>query len=209
MDKTLEQLLGSKARIRVLRLFFHSPKEFFALKELTTKTKLRQPLVRKELTALKQIGFLQTKFVTIGKNRRRASASPKRVLATRRRELWGANQEFPLWNELRALVLKSSDGLLSGITSEIKKLGAVKLAVLGGVFVDQANARADMLIVLGRPSQRKLNNFISNLEAESGREINCVVVTPAEFKYRYSLYDRVVRDMLSSKNVRVINKLTL
>ncbi len=193
MDKTLEQLLGSKSRIRVLRLFFHQPEEFFSLKKISQKTKVKPHLLRKELTTLKQIGFLKTKYMKIGKNRKR--------------ELLGGNKEFSLWKELQGLVLASSHDLVSEIASDIKKLGAVKLAVLGGTFINQHNARADMLIVVPRLSQRKLNHFIGNIEAESGTDINCVVITPAEFIYRYNLCDRVVRDMLSPKNVRLINKL--
>lgn len=195
MDRTLEQLLGSKARIRVLRFFFNHPEEFFSLKEVSQKTKLGRPLVRKELTRLKQIRFLKTKFIQLGKSRTK--------------EVWGVNTKFTLWKELKSLVLTSSGDLLSSITTDIKRLGAVKLAILGGVFVNQKNARADILIVVGKSSQRKVNSFIGNLEAESGRDINCVVITPSEFSYRYNLYDRVVRDMLSPKNIRVIDKIML
>lgn len=189
----LEQLLGSKTRVRMLRLFFRNPETFFTLREICQRAKLNQTLAAKELTALKKMGFVTIKVVTMGK--------------TRRRKLWGANRGFSLWRELETLVLKSSKDSFSILAQEVKKLGGVKLAVAGGMFINQDNARADILIVAKPISKRKLANFIENLEADSGREINCIAVTPIEFKYRYDLYDRVVRNMLSQQNVRLINKL--
>ena len=88
-------------------------------------------------------------------------------------------------------------------------MGNVKLLVLTGVFTGDETARADLLIVGDKINQRKLNNFIKEVEAEVGKEVNCVVMSAKEFNYRYDMYDRFVRDLLNGKCEILLKKIDL
>jgi len=193
MDNTLEILFGSKARVRTMRLFLRNPKESFALRDIANRTKVASPSIKKELVLLKKAGFLTSRSVRFGKSRRQ--------------EVWGINMESVYLNELQALLLKPAEGTFNHLLPDIKRIGSVRLAILGGVFVNQEHARADILIVGTRISPRKLGTFIGNIEAESGQEVNCVAITPKEFTYRYDFFDRIVREMLLPDNIRLIDKM--
>src|SRR3989338_4862295 len=108
-DKTIEQLLGSRARVSILRLFFRNSAMCVTLREVSRRTKLPSRVVRREVTLLTHIRFLSKKTVRDEKKRKR--------------ECFAAYTGFPLWEELRALALKFSPDSFSRITSEIRKLG--------------------------------------------------------------------------------------
>ena len=91
----------------------------------------------------------------------------------------------------------------------VRRLGNIKLLVLSGVFTADDASRVDLLIVGDKINQRKFNNFLKDLEAEVGKELNCAVMTSKEFNYRYDMYDRFVRDLLTGKNEVLINRVNL
>ena len=83
----------------------------------------------------------------------------------------------------------------------------MKLAILAGVFIDQANSRADLLLVADGIRKTRMKSFIQRLEAEVGKELNYVAMSSQEFRYRRDMYDRFLRDMLEFPHQTIINKL--
>ena len=58
----LGKLFGSEARVKILRLFFLNEEMGFEMKEIEKRTKLKATTVRKEIVALKSIGFIKKKY---------------------------------------------------------------------------------------------------------------------------------------------------
>ena len=185
----LEQLFESQAKVRVMKLFFRNPEVNFLLKEAAKIMKMNSDLAKKQIKRLEKIGLLKTRQV-----------SP-------RKQLFSINPNFDFFNELRELILKSSPVSKDKMLKAIRGLGRIKLALLSGLFIGNDMSRADLLIVGDGISRRKLAGFIKNLEAEAGTDVNCVIMTTEEFKYRYDMYDRFVRDLLSEKGELLINRL--
>ena len=194
----LEQLFESPAKVQVMKLFFRNPEESFLLKEATKIMRQNLAMVRQEIKRLEKIGLLRAKQI-----------SP-------RKQLFSVNPNFDFFNELRELILRSSPVSKDKMLKAIRGLGKIKLVLLSGLFVSNGTARmgqgmsrADLLIVGDNINQRKLAGFIKNLEAEAGTDINCVVMSTEEFNYRYDMYDRFIRDLLSEKCEFLINRLGL
>lgn len=203
----LEQLFESPVKVQVMKLFFRNPEESFLLKEATKIMRQNLARVRQEIKRLEKIGLLRAKQI-----------SP-------RKQSFSVNPNFDFFNELRELILRSSPVSKDKMLKAIRGLGKIKLVLLSGLFIGngtvrigqgpmpygtrQGMSRADLLIVGDNINQRKLAGFIKNLEAEAGTDINCVVMSTEEFNYRYDMYDRFVRDLLSEKCEFLINRLGL
>ncbi len=187
----LEQLFESPVKVQVMKLFFRNPETNFLLKEAAKIMRTNLSMARKEMKRLEKIGFLKSKQI-----------SP-------RKQLFSINSNFDFFNELRELILKASPVSKDKMLKAIKALGKIKLVLLSGIFIGDNVSRADLLIVGDNINQRKLTGFINNLEAEAGTNVSCVVMTTDEFNYRYGMYDRFVRDLLSDKCEFLINRLNI
>ncbi len=185
----LEKLFESPAKVQTMKLFFRNPETNFLLKEAAKIMKMNLDLAKKQIKRLEKIGLLKTRQVSS------------------RKQLFSINPNFDFFNELRELILKSSPVSKDKMLKAIRGLGKIKLVLLSGLFTGNDMARADLLVIGNSINQRKLTGFIKNLEAEAGTDINCVVMTTEEFKYRYDMYDRFVRDLLSEKSELLINRL--
>lgn len=123
------------------------------------------------------------------------------------KQVYFINKEFPLFPELRMLILKSAPANRATLAKKISTLGRIKLAVLAGVFINSDTSRADLLLVGDGIKKGRLNAFMAWLESEIGKELNFVCLTTEEFKYRMDMYDRFLRDLLEEPHERLIDKL--
>lgn len=57
--KILETLLGSRARIKILKLLFRNSDKDFGLKEIAARTQENPQVIRKEVKKLLAIGLLK------------------------------------------------------------------------------------------------------------------------------------------------------
>lgn len=123
------------------------------------------------------------------------------------KQIYYVNKDFQFFPELRLLVLKAAPANRANLLRRLNSLGGVKLAILAGIFINSENSRADLLLVGDKLKKARLNNFFSWLESEIGKELNYVVMSTDEFKYRMDMYDRFIRDILEFPHEKLINKL--
>ena len=186
----LEQLFDSPVKVKLLKLFLRNPEESFGLRETVKKTRADKISCRRQISKLEEIKFIKSKFKS-------------------GRKIYSLNSGFVFYNELKTLVLKSSPTSKNKILGRLKNVGRIKLALLSGIFLELENSRADLLIVGDGIKNKKLAGFLKDLESEVGKEINYVVLTTADFKYRYNMFDRFIRDILEKPHEKLINRLKL
>lgn len=189
-EPTLDILFDSQDRARILKLFLYNPDQNFELRFISKKLNIKSSALNKQLKNLDHIKFLNSKKIQDKKT-------------------FKVNRDFIFYNELKGLVYKSSPASRSKILERLKNLGKIKLAVLAGIFVNADNSQADLLIVGDDVKLPKFNKFLSDLEAEIGKELNYVLMTTKEFYYRHDMYDRFIRDLLEFKHEKLINKLKI
>mgnify|MGYP001560191525 FL=1 len=124
------------------------------------------------------------------------------------KKFFKVNKDFDFYNELKELITKASPASKEKMLKKLKGLGKIKLALISGIFINSDVSRADLLVV-GDLKLSKFNNFLKDLEAEVGKEINYALMTTKEFQYRYDMYDRFVHDLLDFKHEKLINKLKI
>ena len=189
-EQILEQLFDSPLKVKLLKLFLRNPNHGFTLKETVRRTKSDPRSSRRQVEKLKSINFLNSKY-----------RAKKRI--------YSINPRFDFYNELKTLVLKSSPASKEKILKRLKGLGRIKLVILSGVFINAENPRVDLLVVGDNLKKKKLDNFLKDLEAEVGKEIDYVVLTTENFRYRYDMFDRFLRDVLEKPHEKLINKLRI
>jgi len=182
----LPELLNSHTRAKILKLLFRNPKNHFRVGNLSKKIQIDYYAARRELLKLKSIS----------------------IVSNNKEQEFFINPNFEFYDELRALVLRSSPISKEKILKDLKKIGGLKLALLTGVFLGEENSRVDLLIVGAGFKKEKLSKFLKDLEAEVGKEINYVVMEPDEFQYRKKMFDKFILGLLEGPKEILLNRLT-
>jgi putative transposon-encoded protein len=174
---TLDKLFGSAAKVKVMRLFIFNQDHYFDAKTVASRTRLTAPQSRKELTNLTKIGLIRQK----GKPGSRAYA---------------LNESFAYLVPLRELMTHTITISYDSMVRKIGRTCKLKSVVLSGLFLNQAESRVDMLIIGTQFNRNALTTCMKKIEAEIGKELSYAILETEDFKYRMSVGDRLVRDIL-------------
>jgi predicted transcriptional regulator len=196
MERTMvEQLFGSKTRVKLLSLFFNNPGRPFYVREITRKIDEQINSVRRELANLLSIGLISSE----GSNNRL---------------YYEVNAKYEYYEQLRSIFttmpVKSADPVIKETREEdqiIKKLrstGSVQFAFLSGSFTNDSRTNIDIFVV-GDVNKARLAKVVAEMEKEMNRELNYSAMTPEEYQYRLSLNDRFVTNVLEAKKIVVID----
>jgi len=188
MPKELEILLGSKARPKIMKLFFQNEGTFFNLREVSKRCQVSKKVVQKELQKLRKIRFLQVKI-------------------QKRKKFYSLNPKFLFLNEIRTMISRLSPLYLTNLRSFFKKDSKIKLLIASGVFLQERKSAADLLIVGDKIKKSKIARVIKNLEGEVGKEIRWSLMTREEFDYRIKIQDRFLKDIFDHGHKKIIDKL--
>ena len=192
----LEQLFGSKTRVRLLRLFLANQNESYFVRELTRKIGAQINAVRNELDNLVSMGVV--KAVEESELKSNGGGNPDR--STQQRKYFRINTDAVLYPELRALFSKSGVLLENEFVHKLGFAGKLQYLALMGYFVGDVGAPTDVFIV-GNLNKDKVATAIRAFERAVSREINYTMMTPQEFRQRKDLTDRFLYGILESKKV--------
>ncbi len=195
----VEQLFGSKTRVKLLQLFYSNPNRPFYVREITRKVDEQINSVRRELSNLLSVGIISSE-------------------TTNNKLFYEVNQKYEYYQPLSQIfgnvpivampsgVVKSevpSDNMAkhveSNVPEELKALGHLELIVLTGQFTRDESSGIDFLIV-GDINQTQLSKYISDLEKREDKEIRYVSMPLKEYKYRLQINDKFLLKVLESKN---------
>ncbi len=192
----LEHLFGSRTRLKLLMLFIQSPDEVFYVRELTRRVGTQINAVRREIQNLSGIGLIMEG----------ASKDDEAKLPGLKRKYYTANMDFPLMQEVRALLLKAYALMEWKLEDRIKSLGDIRFLALMGYFIGQTNQPVDVFVV-GEVSKSELKELMKQAEEKLGAEINYTVMTSQEYAYRKEMADRFLEGILKAPKSVVIDKL--
>lgn len=187
----LDNLFGSRVRVKLLKLLYRQHPTTFTMSELVVRIQEPAFIARRELQILSDIGLVK-----------------------KSKDHYGLHPEFDFFDELKDVVLKPAPSETDQMVKRITGLGRVKLAVIAGIFVSQPDdltyeTPADLFIVGDDIDRAKMAKYLKALEADVGTEIRCAVMEKDEFKYRYEMFDRFLRVLLEGPHRKIINKLDM
>lgn len=175
MADVLQNLFGSSARVKLLRLFLFNTHQPFTIREATARTHAPRRVVQKEIALFLRIGLI-------------ARSGRKRV------PTFMVNEEFNYLSALQALLL-NTPSRSKDIYKYIHTAGAVRLIVMGGIFMGEEETGLDLFVVGDRMKEKKFKKSLQLLEAEVGKELRYALLPTDEFFYRLNMNDRLVRDV--------------
>jgi predicted transcriptional regulator len=189
----IEQLFGSKTRVKLLKLFYGNPSRAFYVREITRKIGEQINSVRRELSNLLNEGIITSDNIN-------------------NKLYYEVNQKYEYYEPLltifgvqKATTKSTNQDVEAGVEEEFKALGHVELVLLSGLFTSDNSAPVDVLIV-GNVNRNAVSKYIASLEEDEGREINYTVMKLDDFKYRSQIRDRFVSRILSSKNQVLLDR---
>lgn len=191
MADPLQKLFGSAARLKLLRLFLFNPRTFYTVPEASTRANVPERTVRTEAKL-----FWSTGLVRRAPTRKRSGAR------------YGLNSNFEYVEAMQNLLINAP---MRGaeIAERLRKVGAVKLVVVSGIFTGEWEGGVDLLIVGDRVQESKLRTSVRRLEADLGKELRYGFLTTNDFFYRMNMNDKLIKDVFDYQHTIVFDKLNI
>jgi predicted transcriptional regulator len=190
----IEQLFGSKTRVKLLHLFYSNPNRSFYVREITRKIDEQINSVRRELANLLSIGIISSEN-------------------NNNRLYYEVDQKYEYYSPLSTIFGNNPTSATTKSVSTddkkdehpIKSIGNVELALLTGHFTRDESSGVDILIV-GDVNPTQLTKYISELEKQENQDLRYAVMLPDEFRYRREVNDRFVSQILNAKKQVIADK---
>ena len=182
----LEHIIPSKARRKILELFFHHPNESYYLRRIVREVDEEVNAVKRELDIL---------------------SDEKLLLKERRlnKVFYTLNKNYIFYDDFLRIFAKKNL-LASLVYKNISKMGKIKFVVFSTKFLKQAQIKEDEIyfLMVGIVVVPEVAGAIAEAEKQFGREINYTVMTEEEFNYRKSHKDPFIVKVLLQPRITLI-----
>ncbi len=186
----IEQLFGSKTRVKLLQLFYSNPNRSFYVREITRKIDEQINSVRRELSNLLNIGIIVSD-------------------SNNNRLYYEVNQKFKFYGPLQQIfsggvnkTIKKTqppnEGEAVDTSVDLNSVGHIELAVFTGQFTRDDTAGVDLLVV-GDINPNALSKYVNDLEKKENKSIRYAVMNLGEFQYRQEIRDRFANSIERAK----------
>jgi len=162
MDNLFAGLIASKTRIKLLTRLFFNPETRSYLRELAKEFNVSTNSVREELNQLTKTKLLKSK-------------------RNGRRILYAANQDHPLFPELKSMVSKAM-GIDQVIDSIVSRLGDLERAYLIDDYAEGKDTGIVDLLLIGNIDQYHLNDLSRKTERYIKRKIRSLALSREEYE---------------------------
>ncbi len=180
----LASLLFGDYRQKVLALLLLHPEQHFHVREIARLTGTSAGTLHKELARLAHAGVLIRDEV--GNQVR-----------------YGANRQCPIFPELAGILRKTAglaDVLKEALAGLIERIALA--LVFGSVARGEEGPRSDVdVLLVGEIGFAEVVRALHEAQARIGREINPVVLSPAEFRQKVSGGDAFLLEVLGNKKL--------
>jgi len=189
LEKSFQQIIVSKTRLKILRELFRRPADAFYVRELVRATQEEINSVRRELANLASVSIIQSEW------------------RGNRRFYW-ANLRHPLFDEILNLVKKSS-GFGKSLIKSRQKIGDIKFLIFTSRLLYPSSLpsspEVDFLAV-GDLVLPEIGALVRQEEKALGREINYAVLSLKDFTFRKKNRDPFILQILFDRYLLIIGQ---
>lgn len=188
----IDQLFGSKTRVKLLGLFLNNPSRAFYVREITREVEEQINSVRRELANLVTVGVVKS------------STEDNKVY-------YEVDQGWKFYEQLREIFAaddKIADDTKVSAKTWAKKfanLGYVRVVIFAGKLVYGSDSPLDVLVAGDEISEIKFKNLAKSLEKDAGVSLRYTHLTLNDFYYRLSVHDAFVMNVLRAKNQIILD----
>jgi predicted DNA-binding transcriptional regulator len=183
---TPQEIIDSTQASKVLAFLLLAPVRGFSSKELARRLHLTERTLAGVLRK-----FLKESLI--------------KQFSRERAKLYILNAKHPLLPEIKKSLLRNQKAYEDELFRAITKLGEVRAAFLSGLFTGQPQLPVDLLLV-GKISLTKLDNFLKQCKAMLGASINYSIMSAEEFRLRSDTFDRFIKDIFDYPHLVVVDK---
>jgi hypothetical protein len=195
----LGKLLGGIQRVKIMRLFLLNPEQGFEMDQIAERSRIQIAAARRATNQLAAMSLVKKKsFVKEIEDRRSGKLKKKRVQGC------FLNPEFPYIGELKQLLVEGEFFRHADLVRRFRPAGRIQFLVVSGIFIQNSESRLDVLIVGDHLKRNAIQKAIAVLESELGKELVYAVFDVADFTYRVSMYDKLLRDVFQYPHERLI-----
>jgi len=182
----LAEALWPAIRRAVLALLLMNPDQEWHLREIVRRTGTALSATQRELLALTEAGLLLRRVES-------------------RRSYYRANQQCPIFPDLRQIVLKTV-GLADVVREALSQVEGLRLAVIfGSMAKGTADAKSDVdVLVVGDASFADVSAALLSAQERLGREVTPTVYTLDEFSERLREKHHFLTRVLSEPKIMLI-----
>jgi hypothetical protein len=185
---TLEKLLRSKTRTRILWHFLENNAAKSGLRELSRIVKLQVHAVGREVALLKKANLLIEE-------------------RTPSKNFYSLNGEHPFFDEIVSLFHKSY-GVGGMIMNNQDIFSGTDFLMLTSYYLfQQPKDKYDIdILIVGAPKIDQVSIFLHNIETSLQRELLYTIITSADFKNRKQKLDPFIWNILEKPSVLLLGK---
>lgn len=203
----LEQFFGGPIKLKLWKVFSLNTSREFTLKDLVRLTKTKSTLLIENLRDLMKQGVIEGAKKTLVHE----AGEKEKVICYR------VAKKFPLLPEITQLILTAIPRSSEKVLSELQPLQRLKTVLLSGFFTSPlglsgqtfsaTQSPIDMLLVFEK-IPANVTDVVGELEHKLGRDLRYATLDEADFKYRHSIGDKLIRDVLDFEYVIAMDKLS-
>ncbi len=199
----LSKLLGSPARVKMLRLFVFNPERILDRELVVQAARVTPATATKELMALARADLVVRK--TFYKDPILRAGS--KVMKKRKSIGWVLNQQYAHIVPLRRFLRDTLSVSYTDVRKRLKGVGTIRLLVLSGFLIGEKDAGLDILIVGNKLNEQEIKIVIRSLEAEFGIELRYAVMSVDDYQFRRRVRDKLVRDVMDFPHEALIDQI--
>jgi len=169
--------------VKLLNYFLRNPGQAYYVRELTRLTGEHIHSIRRELANLVVFGLLSEE----GKDQKK---------------YYRAKENFILYDELRLLFTKADTVVGGEVSEELKSLGDLDVIILTGVFTG-AQTKTDLLLAGTTFDRKRLEPLLARFSQKFGKPIRFSFFPIDDYRYRLSITDRFLYDIMIGKKIVV------
>lgn len=213
----VEQLFGSKTRVKLLKLFYSNPNRSFYVREITRKVEEQINSVRRELSNMLSLGIISSDK---SNNRLYYEVNQKYEHYEPLSQMFGAKSKKKIETSDNKKATKSqsqesrtNSSKKNDTAKGIELAEADKWSVVGnvygiaysGAYTRDELAQAD-IVIIGDVNIAKVEAVIVELEKEKNKELRYAVFDLEEWKYRRQVHDKFYTKFMDTKKQIVLDK---
>lgn len=191
----LGSFLGNPVRARLLRIFVFDQQQFFTAGKAAKRAAVSLKAAQKELKALEQLGVIQKK-----------NEKAKKGKALKKETLWMLDSEFKHLRPLSLFIHEVAPISYGNIMGALRQAGKLSAVIISGCFMGDLTRPVDLIVAANNLNENRLEHALKSYEPVFGREIRYSAFSTPEFRYRLTIQDRLIRDILDFPHRVLLDK---
>ena len=184
------QTNNGDVRLKILRFFLAHPSENFTLKNIEEKLKIKNIVLKKEISTLLVANFIEKK------------------IDAKKNTFYKINFNYPHKETLNDFIFDFKNINKEQIFKKFENIGRIKYFIFTGIFNDNIDVDLDILIVCDVFKEKEIEKSLQEVYTTFGGKLRVMILDLEDFEYRHKMYDRFLHLILDTPKIIVIDKIS-